>query len=415
MWVPTSEAAIRERAQAGDLTETAIFEGKRELPPAAKSRDLAIDVAALANEGGVILYGLGEDAEKRLIVLAPFPLAGVAERIDSIVRTAISEPPTIAIKPIPSEADPTVGYVAVVVPPSPRAPHMVVKDKDHRYYGRSATGNVRLTEGEVARLYERRQRWEVDREALLDREIARSSIPRHEDFAFLHLVARPVVPDDGLLDRAKGRLAPNDGDARRMLTRLLTAACEPVLFPRDYAPDLGNHMRWMRVADGFRASDGYDEDTGQPINLNHALTIAIDDDGSGHLFCGRAAARRGDDLAVIEPLIVGLTVRFLALLGRLYAAADYLGPVDTGVAVVGVQGAVSAILTTRYGGGYYRLGTPMHYDRNTYRRTGRFAAGGLLDDPHGAARSLTERLYRTTSGGAYEPFAQPSVAHASSR
>jgi hypothetical protein len=35
-----------------------------------------------------------------------------------------------------------------------------------------STGNVRLTEGEVARLYERRGNWEIDREALLKEAIA---------------------------------------------------------------------------------------------------------------------------------------------------------------------------------------------------------------------------------------------------
>jgi hypothetical protein len=38
----------------------------------------------------------------------------------------------------------------------------------NRYYGRSAKDNVPLTEGEIARLYERRRSWELNRETLLD-------------------------------------------------------------------------------------------------------------------------------------------------------------------------------------------------------------------------------------------------------
>jgi hypothetical protein len=63
---------------------------------------------------------------------------------------------------------------------------------------------VRLTEGEVARLYERRRRWEVDREALLKEAIDRTPLESREDFGYLHLVARPVVADEGTLDRARG-------------------------------------------------------------------------------------------------------------------------------------------------------------------------------------------------------------------
>jgi hypothetical protein len=43
-----------------------------------------------------------------------------------------------------------------------------------RYYGRGAKGNRVLSEGEVAALYLRRERWEVDRENPLRYELARA-------------------------------------------------------------------------------------------------------------------------------------------------------------------------------------------------------------------------------------------------
>lgn len=80
----------------------------------------------------------------------PFDLAGAAERIDQVSQTAISEPPAIEIRDIASEASPGLGYLVVVIPPSPRSPHMVTLDGDNRYWGRGATGNRLLSEGDIA-------------------------------------------------------------------------------------------------------------------------------------------------------------------------------------------------------------------------------------------------------------------------
>jgi hypothetical protein len=122
---------------------------------------------------------------------------------------------------IPTGEDPSLGYLVISVPASPRAPHMVTVGKEYRYYGRSATGNVPLTEGEVARLYERRQRLEMDRGDILDEAIESAPIAPHEDFGYLHLVARPVVPDEDLFDRASGgQHATQYIDRRANLCRL---------------------------------------------------------------------------------------------------------------------------------------------------------------------------------------------------
>lgn len=66
MWVPASAADIEAAARSGDLQETASFNAKKCLPPSKKNIDLAVDVAAMSTDGGVLLYGLGEHADKRL-------------------------------------------------------------------------------------------------------------------------------------------------------------------------------------------------------------------------------------------------------------------------------------------------------------------------------------------------------------
>jgi hypothetical protein len=93
VWIPESEREILAAVEAGDLAETATFDAKAALPAQGKSRDLAVDVAAMASDGGTLLYGIGEDEHDRLTIPKPFELAGAAERVDQIVRTCISEPP----------------------------------------------------------------------------------------------------------------------------------------------------------------------------------------------------------------------------------------------------------------------------------------------------------------------------------
>ena len=134
MWMPTSEREILTAIEGGALIETASFDAKVALPAKGRSKDIAVDVAAMANDGGTLLYGVGEDEDARLTIPKPFDLAGARERVDQIVHTCISEPPAIEVYSIPTDDDPGLGYLVVGIPPSPRAPHMVTVGGDNRYY-----------------------------------------------------------------------------------------------------------------------------------------------------------------------------------------------------------------------------------------------------------------------------------------
>jgi hypothetical protein len=149
MWIPKSADELEEAVRSGDLTETPTLDFKEKLPTKAKNLDLAIDVDAMTPDGGVLIYGVGEDEDKRPSVLRPFKLAGARERVDLISQTSISEPPMIDVSVLECPNDPSRGYLIVVVPQSPRAPHQVTVRGEMRYYGRGATGNRRLTEGEL--------------------------------------------------------------------------------------------------------------------------------------------------------------------------------------------------------------------------------------------------------------------------
>jgi hypothetical protein len=68
VWIPKTEQDILAAIEAGDLTETATFDAKAILPAKGRSKDLAIDVAAMAKDGGTLLYGVGEDEQRRPMI-----------------------------------------------------------------------------------------------------------------------------------------------------------------------------------------------------------------------------------------------------------------------------------------------------------------------------------------------------------
>jgi len=402
MWIPKSEGEILAAIEARDLVETATFDAKEALPKQGKAKDLARDVAAMANDGGVLLYGVGEDEQGRPTVPKPFELSGARERVDQIVRTSISEPPDVQVREIQRDVEAGLGYLVVAVSPSSRAPHMVTVDKDHRFYGRSDTGNVRLTEGEVARLYERRSRWEVDRKKLLHETMSKAPIEPHSEFAYLHLVARPTVPDENLLDAAR-----EGQHSVQFLNGLISSARSTEVFQSEHLfPDFPENIIFGLRADGLVMHQGLEEDWERYEDRRFVLKLVVGLDGSGYLFCASAAQERNGRLLIYEDVVAGLTARFLALFGGLYEAGNYLGPVDVGLAVTGLEGGVSFALQD-----HMVLKHRLHpYDNDKYLRTERFMALTLHDDPRAAARNLVLPLTRVITLERYDPFsASPRV------
>jgi hypothetical protein len=97
-----------------------------------------------------------------------------------------------------------------------------------------------LTAGEVARLYQRRQEWEQNRDVLLAEAVAQAPFPPQDGVAYLHGLARPVAPDRAIWDRAVA--AAGDGAA---LPRQLQEAAAKIK-PRDgYSPSLKSGVHWQ--------------------------------------------------------------------------------------------------------------------------------------------------------------------------
>jgi hypothetical protein len=205
MWIPGSVGEIEHAVARGDLEETSSFDGKKDFPPPTKkgNASVAVDLAAMSTAGGTILYGVGEDERERLSVRNPIVLAGASDRIAQIAQTSIAEIPHIEFKPYTLPDDPAMGYLLVIVPPSPRAPHQVTVGDDRRFYGRGAKGNRRLSEQEVALLYARRHQREVNLAGRLQ-EVVQSTpyVPEEPDDGSVYAFAQPVPPYQGLWDTA---------------------------------------------------------------------------------------------------------------------------------------------------------------------------------------------------------------------
>lgn len=403
MWIPRTERDILSAIQAGTLIENATFDAKMSLPDKGKSKDLAKDVAAMANNGGILLYGLGEDENHRPTLPKPFDLAGARERVDQIVQSSISEPPVIEIYPIPTESDPSIGYLVVVVPPSQWAPHMVTASGENRYYGRGATGNVQLSEVAVARLYERRQQQaevnrstppEISLNAMLDDAVTSAPVEPNEDYAFLHLVARPVIPDEDLVKKARG-----EQRSEQFLNSLFSTAASAEVYSIPYSPDLLEANNFERLVEGWVTRQGLEDALGRGgVDPGHVLEFEVGVDGGGYLFSGRAAEVYNGRLLIFENIVAGLTTRFLAVLGSLYAAGNYTGQVDVGLAVTGLKGGISYVLSQRL------EVSPRPFDKEQYRRTERLSALMLTNDSRGAARKLVMPLVHAITRESYDPF-----------
>lgn len=370
---------------AGDLRETASFDAKMSLPPPGRNKDLAKDICAMTVDGGVLLYGLGGEDPTRPDTLTPFDLAGTAERIDQVVQTGIGESPAIEIRDVESSADPARGFLVVVVPPSPRAPHMLILDGDNRYWGRGATGNRRLSEGEVARLYARRERWEVDRGALL--EDAVDAMPFSVgDEAAICLFARPVASASDLVGPAAGSAGV---DALLDDLRQVAASNDPYLGQGDLS--ISQATRHDR-----RGAHVWALDAGRLPDDTYAARLEVGRDGLLRYWSKPLAYERRGQFAVLERSVTRDAGQFAAVVGALYERGGYVGAVDLGVAVVGIETAAGASMINAF--------TPRLYGAPDYRQTDRITMQELTATHQAVVRALLAPLYDVISRAGYDPF-----------
>jgi Schlafen, AlbA_2 len=411
-WTPhTAEELITALGDGTLPHESAYYEYKQALPAPNKSSDIAIDVSAMTVDGGLIIYGIAEDKATATFHESPIALSGAQERISNTVVASVRERPAFDVRLLVLPGDSATGFVLVDVPASPRAPHQVEVRGEYRYYGRVPGGNVLLTEGEVAQLYERRRFTEDQSRITLDEAIAAAPIQAVPgERADLHLVARPLLADSGIRNRAF-----NDDDGSG-LAAAVTETINAVRFKQPWDPNLADILRGGTRAptlDGICLTDyptlGSDGVT--PLERYYGR-LEVMDNGMIRYFRASIAEATSTgagfdtaQFAIRDPAAGQITAHFARMVGAILRRARYQGLVDVYVAILGAKGAVSALWFMRGGGMFPTPSGVPGVPTNDYRNEGRFSLDQLIKDPVDVSRPLLERLVRIIRpGGIVDPL-----------
>jgi hypothetical protein len=164
-------------------------------------REIAKDVSSFANErGGVVLYGIpqieenGEPVPADVDDIGMDPLPGLPEVIENILVDALTPRlPELRVREVPLVNLPHKVVYLVWHPESWEAPHMIHTYGEHRYYKRGNFRAVPMKEGEIERLYLRRQA----RRTLADQFLKESDFGESlfsMDRPLLRLVVCPAFP-----------------------------------------------------------------------------------------------------------------------------------------------------------------------------------------------------------------------------
>ncbi|MGO9961834.1 MAG: helix-turn-helix domain-containing protein [Acidimicrobiales bacterium] len=410
MWRPHSTEQVLEAITDGHLPhESASFEVKASLPVRQNNSDIAVDVAAMSTDGGLIIYGILEDKVKVTFSASPIDLSGAKDRISDVVTSSIQEPVEFEVQLYPLPDNPGKGFAFVYVPASTRAPHLVESKGQHRFYGRSPGGNVLLTESQVAALYRRREEAERNADRALDEAIAAVPLePRPGERGDFHFVAKPLLSNDGLFDRVW------TDDIQKELRSAVISAWNDLAFVQRWDPKVTDIITDGRVEGSL---DGHVLST-RPFQSNDRLVDAyvsrleVLTDGTVRFFRANVTDNTGDRIgwAIRDPAVAQMTAHVCLLAGRLLRSGGYSGPVDLGVCLTELTGAASA--TWLEPGRFSLVSGPPRLSVPEYRSRGRVAASKLVSEPRAVASKLFERLFRVIRPSGFpDPLACPDECY----
>jgi Putative DNA-binding domain len=370
-------------AEAYDLDFKATLYGKSDK----ERRDLAGDVAALANTaGGVIVLGIAEDNQARAAA-APGVALSDAEvgRVRQVVASQVSPLPTLDVLQLEDPQHTGHGFMLLAVPRSPMGPHAVLVNESLRFPKRNGTTTTYLSEPEVADAYRARFvgiQSRFDDLARYERELLDRLDASEQTYAVVTL-----VPDLG------GSFAIDMRAMREFRQAVIDR--EPLILHRG--------LSWYRVSVGRRrlVADG-------TLNSGRSQWLACElhESGAGSFAAavvdrrrGNATASHADDEDVINVVWSGL--RLLAGHARDRAAAG--GGASARVTVWPVSEQLPARLVHhRFHGIEEALG--QHTLTSPPVSEGVFDIDDLAED----GSPLVSATYALTSG-VFQEFGHPEV------
>lgn len=158
----TSAARLNEEVFQSLVTNRAVehqrLEYKSRLPGPTPDdrREFARDIAGMANGGGgILIFGVEDDANDAAIGLTPVGLGGEVTRLSQICGSLIEPYLRVEFHELQVQGGPD-GIIVVEVPSSERKPFAVVEGSRLGFYRRAGRSKHPLTEAEVAQMYRAR-------------------------------------------------------------------------------------------------------------------------------------------------------------------------------------------------------------------------------------------------------------------
>jgi hypothetical protein len=397
IWRPRTWKDAQDAAASGLLDESRWVDLKRELKAGRLgNNDLAVDVAAMSLEGGLLLYGI-TDHESRAGEVVGVELAGMADRVDQVARMKVHPPVIVRSVEIPDPDRPGWGCLLVIVPPSAQAPHMV----DNIYYGRGDRANRKLSDQDIrqAITVRKQHQHDVARQLLVLRD--EDPVPPPHDNGHLYLIAQPLAArDDALVEFITGSdLQTTILTLTNDITKQLGAL---------WSPTLAGATRNGRRADGVAFTSYHDADR---ISESSLVEVVLREDGSVALTCGRGTdAFRSStgyepERVVLPVLILGLTHSLLNMAGRLAEhVSGYQGQWAVGVLLDNLKGVGPYDGRATWGD----LGVA--YSQSEYERLTTTTTTELIEDSAAVVERLLGRLLRGLGvDSRYLPYSAESL------
>jgi hypothetical protein len=307
-----------------------------------KKREFAKDVAAMANtRGGLIVFGVREENEQAVEMLGVLNGEPDRQAMRSFVNTYLRPlVDSLLIEALDSEDD-VPGLIAVLVPPSPDAPHVVGKRNEMGVPFRSGSDTQWMSEWQLERAYRDRFTRRSDDRAALSALI--DGLVPELDFAkgiWVAMSARPVAP----LPLLGGRPLRDQATATmRSALRLASEVFGPdqgrrsvlkELFVGDAMNNPRNGLRRWVIRSNHYSTDAEERVDSALVEFHHDGSVALA--VAPAVFMGRAEIARKSqtamqvpvrivDAVVVEAVALAAThVRGLGGVGTILARAEFL-------------------------------------------------------------------------------------------